>query len=67
MCRMPVIDRSLWYALYYIVFVVLNVFIFLNILLASIYTNYKKHLKVIDRHEAAVLRFKFLVVYYNVT
>ena len=43
---MPAYDNNNWFALFFFVYVVVNIFIFMNILFASIYNNYKRHLKV---------------------
>lgn len=43
---MPAYDLNGAYAIFFIVFMLINLYIFVNIILATIYTNYKKHLKV---------------------
>ncbi len=43
---MPAYDLNPAYALFFIAFMIVNLYIFINIILATIYTNYKKHLKV---------------------
>lgn len=42
---MPAYDLNGAYAIFFIVFMLVNLYIFVNIILATIYTNYKKHLK----------------------
>lgn len=42
---MPAYDLNGAYAIFFIVFMLINLYIFVNIILATIYTNYKKHLK----------------------
>lgn len=42
---MPAYDRNGFYAIFFIAFMLINLYIFINIILATIYTNYKKHLK----------------------
>lgn len=44
--RMPAYDASNWYSLFFIIFLVINLYIFMNVLLAVIFNSYKKHLKV---------------------
>jgi two pore calcium channel protein 3 len=43
---MPAYDLNPAYAIFFIAFMIVNLYIFINIILATIYTNYKKHLKV---------------------
>ena len=43
---MPAYDLSGFYSIFFIVFMIVNLYLFINIILATIYTNYKKHLKV---------------------
>jgi len=43
---MPIYDVKGMYAVFFIAFLVINLYIFMNIILATIYMNYKKHLKV---------------------
>lgn len=43
---MPAYDSSNWYALFFIFFLVINLYMFMNVLLAVIFNSYKKHLKV---------------------
>lgn len=42
---MPAYDVNGVYAIFFIVYMLINLYIFINIILATIYTNYKKHLK----------------------
>jgi hypothetical protein len=42
---MPAYNLSGYYCITFILFMILNLYLFNNILLASIYSNYKKHLK----------------------
>ena len=44
--RMPAYDLNGFFSIFFIVFMLINLYIFINIILATIYTNYKKHLKV---------------------
>ncbi len=44
---MPLYDYNGFYSLFFIIFLLVNLYLFINIILATIYTNYKKHLKVI--------------------
>ena len=44
--RIPAYDSNNWFALFFFVFLVICMYIFLSILLAVVYTNYRKHLKV---------------------
>jgi hypothetical protein len=43
---MPVHNLNFGYSLFFIIYMVINISILLNILLAVIYTNYRNHLKV---------------------
>ena len=43
---MPAYDLNGAYSIFFIIFMLVNFYIFINIILATIYTNYKKHLKV---------------------
>ncbi len=43
---MPAYDVSGVYALFFIVFMVINLYLFINIILAAINATYKKYLKV---------------------
>ncbi len=43
--RIPAFDLNGYYAITFIVFMILNLFIFNNIVLAAIYANFKKNLK----------------------
>lgn len=45
--RMPAYNRSSWFALFFVVYVIVCLYIFMSIVLATIYNNYKKNLKVI--------------------
>ncbi|KAI0227845.1 Two pore calcium channel protein 1A [Lamellibrachia satsuma] len=42
---MPAYNKNNWFAMFFFVYVVVNVYIFMNIVLASVYNNYKRHLK----------------------
>lgn len=42
---MPAFDLSIYYVIFFVVFLVLCFFIYMNIILAVIYNNYRKHLK----------------------
>ncbi|CAB4015799.1 two pore calcium channel 1-like [Paramuricea clavata] len=41
----PAYDSNNWFALFFLVFLVICMYIFLSILLAVVYANYRKHLK----------------------
>ena len=43
---MPAFDLSTYYVIFFVVFLVVCFFIYMNIILAVIYNNYRKHLKV---------------------
>ena len=43
---MPAYDYNGYYSIFFILFLGVNLYLFINIILATIYTNYKKHLKV---------------------
>ncbi|KAK3863749.1 hypothetical protein Pcinc_030506 [Petrolisthes cinctipes] len=42
---MPAFDESAYYVVFFVVFLVICYFIYMNIILAVIYNNYRKHLK----------------------
>ncbi|BFZ06995.1 hypothetical protein BsWGS_10034 [Bradybaena similaris] len=42
---MPAYNRSSWFALFFVVYVIVCLYIFMSIVLATIYNNYKKNLK----------------------
>lgn len=42
---MPAYNTNRWYALYFVLFLVVNLYLFMNIILAVVYNNYRKHLK----------------------
>lgn len=43
---MPAYDSNTWFALFFVVYEIINVYIFMNVVLAVIYSNYKDHIKV---------------------
>ncbi len=45
-CRMPAYDNNNWSALFFMVYLIINLYIFMSIVLAVIYNSYKLHLKV---------------------
>lgn len=47
---MPAFDESAYYVIFFVVFLVICYFVYMNIILAVIYNNYRKHLKVISSH-----------------
>ncbi|KAL7987266.1 hypothetical protein Chor_006185 [Crotalus horridus] len=42
---MPAYDYSWWYSLFFIIYVIINTYIFMSVFLAVVYNNYRKHLK----------------------
>ncbi|CAG5119818.1 unnamed protein product [Candidula unifasciata] len=42
---MPAYDRNSWSALFFVVYVIICLYIFMSIVLATVYNNYKKNLK----------------------
>ncbi|KAI1296932.1 Two pore calcium channel protein 1B [Halotydeus destructor] len=42
---MPAYNKSRSYALYFVLFLIVNLYLFMNIVLAVVYNNYRKHLK----------------------
>lgn len=53
---MPAYDYNGAYSIFFIVFMLINLYLFINIILATIYTNYKRHLKVINNIHASNYR-----------
>lgn len=43
---MPAYNASSWFAVFFIVFILINNYIFMSVFLAVVYNNYKKYLKV---------------------
>lgn len=43
---MPAYDYNPAMSIFFVVFMLVNLYIFMNITLATIYSNYKRHLKV---------------------
>uniref|UniRef100_H3BCK6 Two pore segment channel 3 n=1 Tax=Latimeria chalumnae TaxID=7897 RepID=H3BCK6_LATCH len=41
---MPAYNASGWYAIFFIVYIIINTYVFMSIFLAVVYNNYKKHL-----------------------
>ena len=44
--RMPAYDYDNWFVIFFAIFIIVNLYIFMSIVLATIYYNYKKNLKV---------------------
>ncbi|XP_064227884.1 two pore channel protein 2-like [Aotus nancymaae] len=42
---MPAYDFNWWYSLYFIIYIIINTYIFMSVFLAVVYNNYRKHLK----------------------
>uniref|UniRef100_X2AIS5 Ion transport domain-containing protein n=1 Tax=Capitella teleta TaxID=283909 RepID=X2AIS5_CAPTE len=42
---MPAYDESKWFALFFTLYTIINLYVFMNVVLAVIYNNYKNHLK----------------------
>ncbi|RWS26460.1 two pore calcium channel protein 1-like protein, partial [Leptotrombidium deliense] len=42
---MPAYNENRWFAIFFVIFIVVNLYLFMNIILAVIYNNYRKHLK----------------------
>ena len=45
---MPAYDYDNWFVVFFAIFIIINLYIFMSIVLATIYYNYKKNLKVQD-------------------
>lgn len=43
---MPAYNASSWFAVFFIIYILINTYIFMSVFLAVVYNNYKKHLKV---------------------
>ena len=48
--RIPAYNENTWYQLFFMWFQIVNFYFFLNVILASIYNNYREHLKVTNTH-----------------
>uniref|UniRef100_A0ABM5FHA5 Two pore channel protein 2-like n=1 Tax=Pogona vitticeps TaxID=103695 RepID=A0ABM5FHA5_9SAUR len=57
---MPAYDFSWWYCLFFIVYVIINTYIFMSVFLAVVYNNYRKHLKNEIRKLAYMKRRKMI-------
>ena len=44
--RMPAYNASSFFAVFFVVFILINTYIFMSVFLAVVYNNYKKYLKV---------------------
>jgi len=44
--RMPAYDESKWFAIFFVVFLIICLYVFMSIVLAAIYNNYRQNLKV---------------------
>lgn len=42
---MPAYNSSFWFAIFFIIYILINTYIFMSVFLAVVYNNYKKHLK----------------------
>ncbi|XP_030051782.1 two pore calcium channel protein 1 isoform X2 [Microcaecilia unicolor] len=42
---MPAYDYNGWYSIFFIVYIIINTYIFMSVFLAVVYNNYRKHLK----------------------
>ncbi|KAB7507669.1 hypothetical protein Anas_01749 [Armadillidium nasatum] len=68
---MPAFDLSSWYVLFFMVFITLCFFIYMNIILAVIYNNYRKHLKnevkksIISKHRQLSNAFDMVFTYHG--
>lgn len=51
-CRMPAYNSSSFFALFFILHLLINTYIFMSVFLAVVYNNYKKYLKVPRRFSA---------------
>ena len=49
---MPAYNASGWYVWFFLIYVCVNLYLFMSIVLAVIYSNYRKHLK--DEVESGV-------------
>lgn len=55
--RMPAFDESAYYVIFFVVFLVICYFVYMNIILAVIYNNYRKHLKVISTYSLTLFSY----------
>lgn len=52
-CRMPAYNSSSFFAVFFILHLLVNTYIFMSVFLAVVYNNYKKYLKVPPRISAS--------------
>lgn len=45
-CRMPAYNANFGFAIFFILYILINTYIFMSVFLAVVYNNYKKYLKV---------------------
>ncbi|XP_066272706.1 two pore calcium channel protein 1-like [Branchiostoma lanceolatum] len=57
---MPAFDSNKWFSLFFIVYLVVCLYLFMSIILAVIYKNYRKHLKNEIKKSVFIKRFKLL-------
>ncbi|KAL0620150.1 Two pore calcium channel protein 1 [Plecturocebus cupreus] len=60
---MPAYDFSWWYSLYFIIYIIINTYIFMSVFLAVVYNNYRKHLKNEIRKLAYLKRHKMIAAF----
>ena len=63
--RLPAYDNNRWFALLFVVYVIINMFIFMSIVLAVVYNNYKRHLKVRYRNVIRIVCAIVIGTHYN--
>ncbi|XP_032099586.1 two pore calcium channel protein 2-like isoform X2 [Sapajus apella] len=60
---MPAYDFNWWYSLYFIIYIIINTYIFMSVFLAVVYNNYRKHLKNEIRKLAYLKRHKMIAAF----
>ena len=51
--RMPAYNASSFFAVFFVIFILINTYIFMSVFLAVVYNNYKKYLKVTSSSSAS--------------
>ncbi|XP_028925827.1 two pore calcium channel protein 1-like [Ornithorhynchus anatinus] len=57
---MPAYDLNWWFSIFFIIYVIINTYIFMSVFLAVVYNNYRKHLKNEIRKLAYMKRHKMI-------
>lgn len=57
---MPAYNNNTWFSIFFILYIIINTYVFMSVFLAVIYNNYKKHLKEEVKQLVSVKRHKMV-------